>query len=116
MVPAMTEVNKFGHKTITDNQNNVLWSGCQEYQVSWELLLGDQGVRGAFTYYFTQILRETQGNMTRGEIYSLQRTRMANDGFEQVPNLEVPNQEALDLFPFRKASETDRLSELKKRQ
>jgi hypothetical protein len=115
MVPVMTEKNRFRHKIIaTDNQNNVLWSGCQEYQVSWELMLGTE-VRGAFTYYLMSVLREVQGNLPRGNIYSQVRSRMADDGFEQIPNLEVPNEQALNLFPFRKASEVDQTSEVKKK-
>lgn len=114
MVPVMTEKNRFGHKTITDNQNNVIWSGCQEYQVSWELMLNGE-VRGAFTYYLMDTLREFRGDVTRGDLYTQVRARMADDSFEQIPNLEVPNQEALELFPFRKSSELDRLSELKKK-
>lgn len=112
MVPAMTDINRFGDKSITSNQNNVLWSGCQEYQVSWELLLNGQ-VRGAFTFYLMNILRDFRGNASRGEIYSVVRSRMADDGFDQVPNLEIPNEEALNLFPFRKASEVDMMSEIK---
>lgn len=111
MVPAMTDKNRFGHKTITDNQNNVLWAGCQEYQVSLELVLNGQ-VRGAFTYYIMNVLREFRGDASRGEIYSLLRSRLANDGFEQIPALEIPNEEALELFPFRKSNEIDRPSEV----
>ena len=114
MVPVMTDKDRFGHKTITDNQNNVLWSGCQEYQVSWEMMLGNQ-VRGAFTYYLMNVLREFKGDVTRGELYSVVRSRMSDDSFEQTPDLQAPNAEALELAPFRKQSERDKPTEFKKR-
>jgi len=117
MIPEFADRLAFGTKSVfgpdTVKQNNVLWSGCQEDQVSWEMMLGSQ-VRGAFTYYFCNLLREVQGNATRREIYTSLRERLNNDGFEQIPNLETPTVEALDIFPFRKASEIDQASERKK--
>lgn len=119
MIPAFSERMVFGERSVFGpdvvKQNNVLWSGCQEDQVSWEMELNGQ-VRGAFTYYFCNIIREFQGNATRREIYTLQRERMNTDGFEQIPNLETPSEQALDLFPFRKASEIDQASELVKKK
>jgi len=119
MIPGFSERLMFGARSIFGpdivKQNNVLWSGCQEDQVSWEMLLGGNQVRGAFTYNFCSIMREFQGNASRRDIYTLMRDRMNNEGFEQIPNLEGPNAEALDIFPFRKASEIDQASEVKKR-
>lgn len=118
MIPSFAEANLFGSRSVFGpdvvKQDNVLWSGCQEDQVSWELDFNGQ-VRGAFTYYFCNILREFQGNATRRSIYGLLRERLHNDGFEQIPNLETPTEKALDIFPFRKASEIDQASELRKK-
>lgn len=118
MVPEFADRLAFGTRSLYGpdvvQQNNTLWSGCQEDQVSWEMMLGNQ-VRGAFTYNFCNILREFMGNATRRDIYTTLRERMYNDGFEQIPNLECPTIEALDIFPFRKASEIDQASELQKK-
>jgi hypothetical protein len=115
-IPQYTKREAIGDKLVAKSQFNSLWAGCQENQVSWELLFDDQ-VRGAFTYYFTRILRRSNGNMSRREIYETLRPSMAEDGFEQIPALEGPENkpEALDLFPFRKEREVDRPSEVKKK-
>ena len=112
-IPQFTKKESIGDRLVTKTQHNSLWAGCQEYQVSWELLFEDS-VRGAFTYYFTRILRRSNGNMSRREIYETLRPSMYEDGFEQVPALEVPDNkpEALELFPFRKEREVDRPSEV----
>jgi metacaspase-1 len=119
MVPSFTDASLFGKRSVFGpdvvEQNNVLWSGCQEDQVSWELSFAGQ-VRGAFTYYFCTILREFGGNLTRRELYTALRERMYNDGFEQIPNLEAPSEDVLEIFPFRKASEIDRTEELSQKK
>lgn len=119
MIPAFSERNVFGGKSVFGpdivKQNNVLWSGCQEDQVSWEMWFNG-GVRGAFTYYLCSILREFAGNLSRRELYTTLRERMYNEGFEQIPNLEGPSEEILDIFPFRKASEIDRAEEVPKKR
>jgi hypothetical protein len=114
MVPAFTDKKRFGDKSIIDNQNNVLLSMSSEDQVSWELGF-DDGVRGVGTYYYTRILRRSNGQVSRGEAYSILRSSLAEDGYEQIPQLEVPNEEALDIFAFSKESDIDRPSEVKKR-
>jgi hypothetical protein len=51
--------------------------------------------------------------MSCREIDETLRPSMYEDGFDQVPALEVPDNkpEALELFPFRKEREVDRPSE-----
>jgi hypothetical protein len=120
MIPQFTKVNRLGKSIIKEGsstkservQNNSVISACESNQVSYELLFGDR-VRGAFTYYFCNLLREVAGNMTRGDVIRTVKSRMSNEGFEQRPTLEVPNAEALNLFPFRKFSEVDRPEEVK---
>lgn len=124
MIPSQTDFRYFsknlieggegkpGSKSQVVNQNNVLWAACQDYQLAWELSLGGE-IRGAFTYYLMRIIRRANGNITRGEGYSILRSSMYSDGFEQIPALEVPHTEAIELFPFRKASEIDQMSEIK---
>src|SRR5215212_2377925 len=73
MIPAETKVNKIGETLKADkSQNNTLHSACSENQVSWEMAIGSE-VRGVFTYEFCQILRRSNGNKTRREIYQLLR-------------------------------------------
>jgi metacaspase-1 len=96
-------------------QHNSLWAACQEYQVAWEMQLGSE-VRGAFTYYFTRILRKSNGDISRGDLYPILSSSMYEDGMEQIPYLEAPNEGALGLFPFRKEKEVDRPSEVKVKQ
>lgn len=112
MIPQFTRVNTIGDKSVLKTQNNSLWSACQEWQTAWELDFDGQ-IRGAFTYYLTRILRRSNGNLSRAEIYEILRPSMYNDGYSQIPNLETPNPESLNLFPFRKERDVDRASEVK---
>lgn len=87
-------------------QHNATWSACQAHQVAWELSIN--GVtRGAFTYNFCEIMRKREGNITRQTLYELLRSKMANDGYEQIPDLEVGSEEALEQFAFRRNFEDD---------
>jgi len=122
-VPIFTEKTGLRHSIISGDtkeiqqvtQNNCLWSGCAEYQVSYETVQGSD-VRGVFTYYLCKILRASNGNITRGQAYSILRSTVANEGFEQTPWLEVPNYDALDMFPFRRERDVDKESEIIKKK
>ena len=96
-------------------QYNCTTTACRPEQVAWELELGGQ-VRGAFTYHFTEAWRLTKGNLSRGQLYSNVKFTMRERGFEQIPDLKVPSLEAADLFYFRKESQVDRESEVRKRK
>jgi hypothetical protein len=123
MIPLFTDIKPFGRAITTletgkkdieqVTQNNCLWSGCQEWQTSAEDYM-DGKVRGVLTYYLMKIFRASNGDITRGQAYSILRSTIAKDGWDQVPNLEVPNAEAINIFPIRKISEVDRESEVKK--
>jgi len=120
MIPMFTQTKPIGHSVVTKEieqvtQNNCLWSGCQEYQYSEETVFDDQ-VRGAFTYYLMKILRASNGNITRGQAYSILRSTIANEGFEQIPNLELPSYDALNIIPLRKASQIDTQAELEEQK
>lgn len=108
MIPAETERSHFGERVIRaeKQQHNTMWAACQEYQVAWELAIDNQ-IRGAFTYNLCQILRRSNGNKTRRSIYQILRTGMAEEGYEQIPALEVANDEAYDQYPFRRSMEDD---------
>jgi hypothetical protein len=106
MIPAETKVNKIGSKLLK-KQHNTLHSACAENQVAWEMGNEAGEVRGVFTYDYCQILRRSNGNKTRREIYQILRNALANMGAEQTPQLEVGNPEAYDQYPFRRSFEDD---------
>ena len=116
-IPALTNRNMFGDKTVNGpeeqiGQNNVLLSAGQADQVVYETVFGNQ-VRGAHTFYLTNILRAHNGQISRMDLYSELRAAISNDGFPQIPNLEVPSLQALEIFPFTKENQIDRYSEMK---
>ena len=126
-IPQFTKIIRFGTGLVITNgddkkpeasegqQHNCLLSGCDKNQYSEEVEMDGGEIRGVLTYYFTRILRRSNGDITRGEAFSILKSSVANDGFTQRPTLEVPvdHPEAVDLFFFRKASEVDQASEVK---
>lgn len=119
MIPSRTDKTRFGTAALVTpsqrkakemdavpGQHNALWSACQPNQVSWELDI-DGAVRGAYTYTFCKILRRSNGNINRQDIFQIARTTMSNEGYEQIPDLEVPTEEALLQYPFRRIFEDD---------
>ncbi|MBU0600219.1 caspase family protein [bacterium] len=72
--------------------NHVLFSSCKDNQTSADANIGGS-YNGAFTYYFCKHLRETQGNITRGELLKRLRVSLKFNGFSQVPQLECPGSE-----------------------
>jgi hypothetical protein len=106
MIPAETKVNKIGSKLLK-SQHNTLHSACSENQVAWEMANEAGEVRGVFTYDYCQILRRSNGNKTRREMYQILRNSLANAGAEQIPQLEVGNEAAYDQYPFRREHEDE---------
>jgi len=116
LVPSQTLKQKVGRsvlETAADasakdlvhpEQKNALWSACLENQLSEEAEDENGQVRGFFTRVFAHIIRASNGNMSRLQMYQTARATMAGEEMDQVPDLEVPNKEALALFPFRKAN------------
>lgn len=115
-IPSRTRINSVGTSMIGigipkvelkgKEQMNALWSACQEYQVAWELDIGGQ-VRGAFTYSLMRIFRRSNGNISRENAFSILRTTMSNEGYDQIPNLEVPSTESLQQYTFRRPHEDE---------
>ncbi len=92
---------KFGASTerrIKEGLNHVLWSGCRDNQTSEETEIEGK-VRGVFTYNFCQILRRTNGNITRKELHKLLTGAVRRGGFAQVPQLEASSAKLLEK-PF----------------
>lgn len=84
---------------IVKGLNHVLWSGCSDNQTSEETEI-DGNVRGVFTYNFCQILRRSNGNIKRSELYKLLIAAVKREGYEQTPQLELSSEELREL-PFR---------------
>ena len=67
--------------------NHVLFSGCKDNQTSADAYIKGS-YNGAFTYYFSKHVRETQGALSRGELIKRVRASLRFNGFRQVPQLE----------------------------
>jgi hypothetical protein len=87
-----------------DKKAYAVWSACQAHQLAWELAI-DGKIRGAFTYNFCTIMRKREGNITRGEFYQILRLKMADDGYDQIPNFEYGTDESKEQYPFRRSFE-----------
>lgn len=72
--------------------NHVLFAGCKDNQTSADAYIGGS-YNGAFTYYLCKYLRETQGNITRGELIKRLNASLKFNGFSQVAQLECPKTE-----------------------
>ena len=88
-----------GKKKLVEGLNHVLWSACKDYQTSEETEI-DGGVRGVFTYHFCKVLRRTNGNISRKELYKIVNAAIKKQGAEQIPQLESSSKEMLDK-PFK---------------
>jgi hypothetical protein len=66
-----------------------LWSACAEFQTAADARIN--GVfNGAFTFYFCEHLRQTQGTIARSELLRRVKNSLAQAGFTQVPELSAP--------------------------
>jgi Caspase domain. len=72
--------------------NHVLFAGCRDNQTSADAYINGS-YNGAFTYYFSRHLRDTQGNITRAELIKRVRASLKFNGFSQIPQLEAPSAE-----------------------
>jgi hypothetical protein len=78
--------------------NHTLWAGCKDSQTSKELRI-DSNQRGVFTHSFCKILRKTNGQITRINLYRLLSAAVRKYDVDQTPQLEVTNDELKDR-PF----------------
>jgi hypothetical protein len=72
--------------------NHVLFSGCKDNQTSADAYIKGS-YNGAFTYYFSKHIRETQGTLSRGELIKRVRASLRFNGFSQAPQLECTRTE-----------------------
>ncbi len=73
----------------TNPRGHVLLAGCRENQTSADAFISG-AFNGAFTYYLCKHLRDTGGQITRGELLRRVRASLRFNGFSQVPQLEGP--------------------------
>ncbi|MGE5362759.1 MAG: caspase family protein [Bacteroidota bacterium] len=96
----LIRTNGHGTKEIAIDKklNHVVWTACRSDQTCEETMIEGQ-VRGVFTYQMCQVLKRTNGNITRQRLNSLVSAAIARSGFTQVPQLEITNKQLLDK-PF----------------
>lgn len=89
---------------------HIIWAGCRPDQTSADAFInGDY--HGAFTYYYCQHVRETQGNISRRDLLERVRASLRYNNYTQVPQLECGEPDALVKRPiqFRALEENQRL-------
>lgn len=69
--------------------NHVLFAGCRDNQTSADAYINGS-YNGAFTYYLSKHLRDTQGDITRAELIKRVKASLKFNGFSQIPQLEAP--------------------------
>ncbi len=67
--------------------NHVLWAGCKDNQTSEDAFI-DGHFNGAFSYYFCKHIRESEGNISRAELFTRVKNSLKFNDFSQVPQLE----------------------------
>lgn len=69
--------------------NQVLWTGCRDFETSADAYFSGVGYHGAFTYNYVKVVRESIGELlSRQDILGRVRANMANK-FAQTPQLEA---------------------------
>jgi len=71
----------------TNPRRHVLFTGCRDNQTSADAFIGGS-YNGAFSYYLCKHIRDTQGEITRGELIKRVRASIKFNGYSQVPQLE----------------------------
>ncbi len=74
----------------TDRQiilNHILWAGCKDNQTSADAMI-DGYYNGAFSYYFCKHVRDSQGNISRADLYTRVKNSLKYNKYDQVPQLE----------------------------
>lgn len=97
-------IGKKGLEVSAGKQHNVGHYACEYYQVAWEMMVGGQ-VRGVFTQGQMAILRASNGNRNRLDVYNLLRNDFTRRRIQQTPVLDVVSEEQKFQYPFRRAHE-----------
>ena len=70
-------------------ENHLLLSACTSYQEAQEKRFQGQA-RGAFSFYLGKVLKRADWKVTYREAHESAMTRLRDDGFIQIPQLEGP--------------------------
>ncbi len=70
--------------------NHILWAGCKDNQTSADAMI-DGYYNGAFSYYFCKHVRDSQGNISRADLYTRVKNSLKYNKYDQVPQLECRN-------------------------
>jgi hypothetical protein len=69
-------------------EGNILLAACQPHEGATDTEIGNKS-HGVFTYYLTQILRQTRGQIKYGELIQKVGAAFRDNRFDdQVPQLE----------------------------
>lgn len=66
----------------------VLWAGCKSSQTSADAFIGGK-YNGAFTYTLCEIVRRSEGKVSRAELIKRMRQDLRDGDFDQEPQLET---------------------------
>jgi hypothetical protein len=66
----------------------VLWAGCKSSQTSADAFIGGK-YNGAFTYTLCEIVRRSEGKVSRAELIKRMRQDLHDADFDQEPQLET---------------------------
>jgi len=110
-IPGETEFDYISGRGVESKsaktQHNISWYACQDFQVSWEMYVGNE-IRGVFTHALMEIFRRSSGNQkTRLEVFQLLRHQMSVRRYEQIPGLDVAMEESKHQYPFRRPFEDE---------
>jgi metacaspase-1 len=76
---------------ISSGITHSLWAACLDNQESEETRIENK-IRGVFTYYFCQVLRKTEGNITRRRLQSIVNAAIKRGRFVQTLQLEASSE------------------------
>lgn len=68
--------------------HHIHWAGCRSDQTSADAFI-DGTYNGAFTYYFCNHMRRSNGQLSRTDLLSRIRSSLSHGSYSQVPQLET---------------------------
>lgn len=101
MAPGL-ETRRLGFKSLEKAQkpaNQILWAASRDDQSSDDALIGNT-YNGAFTYYFCNYVRDSQGKISRKDLLDRVRASLKHHHHTQVPQLEVSDPKAAGEIVF----------------
>ncbi len=100
---AFQQVDLLGPRGLTERfmekgiVHHILWAACRADQTSADANIAG-GWHGAFTYYFSKVMLDTNNTLARAEVLKRVRKYLAAAHYSQIPQLETQaTQRALKL-------------------